>query len=220
MTLPDEYFSLPLHPNNKMKKDVMKKTLTTAVLILFSIAIQAQDIESFISRQMQIYPKSRLLDIYKSCFQDYMGAEHLVSDRQGVKAYLDEELNTTTLDELMPWHYEPCGIDSNYFRVSIRTVKEGLIPEELLLDAFIRSANSERPSVESWKVRWQQILATIGQMQLYLPHYQEDRAFIDRLLSEGKYAISHSPEYREAYHPHYRIVERSIFEREIKPLTK
>jgi hypothetical protein len=34
----------------------------------------------------------------------------------------------------------------------------------------------------------------------------------------GKYAISHSPEYCEAYHPHYRIVENGIFEREIKTL--
>ena len=32
--------------------------------------------------------------------------------------------------------------------------------------------------------------------------------------------ISHSPEYREAYHPHYRIVERGIFERELKPLIE
>ena len=32
--------------------------------------------------------------------------------------------------------------------------------------------------------------------------------------------ISHSPEYRETYHPHYRIVERGIFERELKPLIE
>ena len=69
--------------------------------LLLSVAVSAQDIEGFINRQLQTYPKSRLIDIYKSCFQDYMGAEHLVSDRQRVKAYLDEELNTTSLDDLM-----------------------------------------------------------------------------------------------------------------------
>jgi len=31
-----------------------------------------------------------------------MGAEHLVSDRQRVKAYLDDELNTTFERELKP----------------------------------------------------------------------------------------------------------------------
>ena len=148
-----------------------------------------------------------------------MGAEHLVTDSERVKAYLDEELETTTLDELMPWYYEPCGIDSNYYRVSIRAIKEGIISEELLLDAFVHSANSvERPSVESWRDRWHVIIGTIDKMQIDLPHYDEDKLFIDSILTVGKYAISHSPEYREAYHPHYRIVGKGIFEREIKPM--
>ena len=160
----------------------MKKGLLISIALIFSVAISAQDVEGFINRQMQTYPKSRLLDIYKSCFQDYMGAEHLVSDRQRVKAYLDEELNTISLDDLMPWYYEPCGIDSSYYRVSIK------------------------------------IIGTIDQMKLDLPNYQEDKQFIDSVLYVGKYAISHSPDYREAYHPHYRIVERNIFEKEIKSL--
>ena len=196
----------------------MKRGLLLSIALIMSVAVSAQDIRGFINRQLQNYPKSRLLDIYKSCFQDYMGAEHLVSDRQMVKAYLDEELNNTSLDDLMPWYYEPCGIEGNYVRVSLRTVKEGIIQENLLLDAFIRSAsNKERPSVDSWREQWHKIIGTIEQMNLNLPSYSEDKQFIDSILSAGKYAISHSPEYREAYHPHYRIVERDIFEREIKP---
>jgi hypothetical protein len=205
------------------------RKLLLFIFLLFSVAVSAQDIEVFINNQMNTYPKSRLLDIYKSCFQDYMGAEHLVSDRQMVKAYLDEELNTTNLDDLMPWYYEPCGTDSCFFRVSIRAIKEGIITEDQLLDVFIRSANGrtvtdegeanseKRPSVKSWSERWHKIIGTIDRMKLDLPNYQEDKQFIDSVLSVGKYAISHSPDYREAYHPHYRIVERSIFEKEIKP---
>ena len=196
----------------------MKRGLLLSIALIMSVAVSAQDIRGFINRQLQNYPKSRLLDIYKSCFQDYMGAEHLVSDRQRVKAYLDEELNTTSLDDLMPWYYEPCGIEGNYVRVSLRTVKEDIIQENLLLDAFIRSANNkERSSVDSWREQWHKIIGTIEQMNLNLPSYSEDKQFIDSILSAGKYAISHSPDYREAYHPHYRIVERNIFEREIKP---
>ena len=206
----------------------MKKGLLLSIALIMSIVISAQEsgedqlsIEGFVNRQMQNYPKSRLLDIYKSCFQDYMGAEHLLSDRQRVKAYLDEEMNTTSLDDLMPWYYEPCGIDSSYYRVSIKTIKEGFITEDQLLDAFIRSANSEtRHSVESWSNRWHMIIGTIDRMKLDMPNYQEDKQLIDSVLSVGKYAISHSPDYREAYHPHYRIVERSIFEKEIKHLIE
>ena len=196
----------------------MKRVFILSMALLLSVSLSAQDIKGFVSQQMQTYPKSRLLDIYKSCFQDYMGAEHLVTDKGRVKAYLDEELNTTTLDNLMPWYYEPCGIEGKYVRVSIRVVKEGIITEDLLLDAFVRSSGPEqRPSVESWRVRWKEIMDTIDQMNLNLQNYREDKQFIDSILSVGKYAISHSPEYREAYHPHYRIVERGIFEREILP---
>lgn len=196
----------------------MKKILVFSIMLLLSASMSAQDIVGFVNRQMESYPQSRLLDIYKSCFQDYMGAEHLVSDKDRVKAYLDEELNTTTLDELMPWYYEPCGIDGNYVRVSIRAVKEGIMTEDLLLDAFIRSANNpRRPTIEAWRDRWHEIIGTIDEMHLNLPNYLEDKQFIDSFLSKDKYAISHSPEYREAYHPHYRIVERGIFEQEILP---
>ena len=197
----------------------MRRILLLSFSLMLSIFASAQDIQTFVQKQMETYPKSRLLDIYKSCFQDYMGAEHLVSDRQRVKAYLDEELQSTSLDSLMTWLYEPCGVDGRYVRVSIRAIKEGLIKEDMLLDAFIRSANtSERRSIESWRDRWHVIIGTIEQMQLLLPNYDIDKQFIESILSVGKYAISHSPEYREAYHPHYRIVEKSIFEREIKPL--
>ena len=65
----------------------MKKAILIVIGLLFTIIISAQDIEGFVNRQLEIYPKSRLLDIYKSSFQDYMGAEHLISDRQRVRAY-------------------------------------------------------------------------------------------------------------------------------------
>ena len=206
----------------------MRIILLTLSLLL-SAVVSAQDIQPFIRQQMTLYPKSHLLDIYKSCFQDYMGAEHLVSDRERVKAYLDEELNTTGTESLPQWYYEPCGIKGRYIRVSLRAVKEGLITEDMLLDAFIRSANVKRPSVKSWRRKWHKIIGTIDKMRsahrdallaknLNLPDYDREKQFIDSILSVGKYAISHSSDYRETYHPHYRIVERRIFENELKPL--
>ena len=209
----------PFHEAFGIIEKEMKKRVLLFACLMVSLFLSAQDIDSFVHKQLESYPQSRLLDIYKSCFQEYMGAEHLVSDRQKVKAYLDEELATTSSDALMLWYYEPCGIDGNYVRVSLRVIKENLISEELLLDAFIRSANGgNRPSLESWKDRWHVIIGTVDQMGLNLPQYAEDKQFLDSILSMGKYAISHSPEYRDAYRPHYRIVERGIFEREIKPL--
>ena len=52
----------------------------------------SQNIDEMVKNQLSNYPKSRLLDIYKSCFQDFMGAEHLVGDTLSVRRYLEYEL--------------------------------------------------------------------------------------------------------------------------------
>ena len=154
------------------------------LFLLFAMSCMAlvgmsQNIDEMVKNQLSNYPKSRLLDIYKSCFQDFMGAEHLVGDTLSVRRYLEYELQQIEGDSLMSWYAEPCGLQGRYVRVSLRVVQEGLVSLDQLLSAFIRSANdSVRPSVEVWK----------------------------------------TPDYRAAYRPHYRIVRRDIFERELKPL--
>ena len=198
---------------------IIMRNLFSFIFLFLVATASGQDVQHFVNSLLKTYPKARLLDIYKSSFQDFMGAEHLVSDKAQVKAYLDEELASVSLDDLMAWDYEPCGMNGNYYRVSIKLVLENVISEDVLLNAFIRSANAEnRPSVDAWKNRWQQMMGQIEMMNLNLPFYQEDKCFIDSVLSVGKYAISHSPDYREAYRPHYRIVARQIFEQEILPL--
>ena len=184
-----------------------------------TLAGMAQNIDEMVQNQLSKYPQSRLLDIYKSCFQDFMGAEHLVGDTASVSRYLDYELQQIEGTRLMDWYAEPCGVNGQYVRVSLRAIQEGLITKEKLLSVFIRSANyAGRPSVEAWKAQWEEMIQKIDSMHLHLPHYDVDRQFIADVLAQGKYAISHSPDYREAYRPHYRIVRREIFEQEIKPL--
>lgn len=199
----------------------MTRIIALAYLMMCTCfgTMMAQDIEMWLTGFMERYPKARLLDIYKSCFQDHMGAEHLVGDRTMARSYLEQELQTVEHEDLLTWYYEPCGFNGNYVRVSLLAVKDGKIDAERLLDAFVRSANdADRPTVESWASQWQEILSIIEKANLALPYYQQDKEFIAQVLAQGKYAISHSPDYREAYSPHYRIIKRDIFEQEIKPL--
>jgi hypothetical protein len=197
----------------------MKRIMSAILLAASCFTGFGQEVESFVTGLLEQYTEARLLDIYKSCFQDYMGAEHLVSDTASVRAYLEQELATIDLIDMQSWYFEPCGTDGNYVRVSLRAVKEGLISADSLLEAFIASANNtERPTVESWTARWHEIISLIDGMDLSLPHYDQDKRFIEDVLAQGKYAISHSPEYRDAYAPHYRIVRRDIFERDLARL--
>ena len=196
----------------------MKKLSCVLFALCLCAVATAQDIGDFVKQQLVAYPQSRLLDIYKSCFQDCMGAEHLVNDTASARAYLAQELVTTNAADYAPEYVEHCGIEGNYVRVSLRAVHDGHISADTLLDAFIASANAGRPTVEQWTEQWHQIVAQIDKMQLGLNEYEQDRQFIEDVLAQGKYAISHSPDYREAYSPHYRIIKRDIYERELKPL--
>ncbi len=199
----------------------MKRIMSIILTAACFTAIWGQEVEAWVGSLLEQYPKARLLDIYKSSFQNYMGAEHLVGDTASVRGYLEQELATTDIDDLQPWYYEPCGVGGRYVRVSLRAVIEGHIDAETLIAAFIASANdTERPAVEDWAARWQDIQDVIDRMGLTLPCYDQDKQFIQQVLEQGQYAISHSPDYREAYAPHYRIVRRDIFDREIKPLLQ
>ena len=198
---------------------MLKRLLSIMIIGACFASPQAQTVEGFVNGLLAQYPQARLLDIYKSCFQEYMGAEHLVADTSSARNYLEQELATTDLDALLPWYYEPCGLNGNYVRVSLRGILEGKIDADALLEAFIASANREDiPSTECWAERWHEIVGVIDGMGLTLPFYEQDKQFIEEVLAQGKYAISHSPDYRDAYSPHYRIVRKDIFEQRLKPL--
>jgi len=176
----------------------------------------ASRVRDMVQRQLQQYPQSRLIDIYKNCFQDYMGPEHMVDEPSQARANLTAEVSGLDMDSLSSLLYEPCGLDSQYYRINLRAVAEGRISLSALNDAFVRSAQLEHPSVDKWRQRWQGIQQVISDMHLQLPSYNEDSTAIAAMLGVGDYALSHSDEYRAAYYPHYRLVARDIFEAELK----
>ena len=53
---------------------------------------------------------------------------------------------------------------------------------------------------------------------ILLDNFSQDSLYIENLLAKGKYVWVHSPQYKAAYKPHYRVVSREIFEKEIQPL--
>lgn len=195
----------------------MKRIFLT-FLLFSALALNAQEVERFVHEQLEKYPEARLQDLYKSCFQDYMGAEHIVTDMESVRSYIGKELEQVDTGSTCSCYYEPCGIGGRYVRVDLRAVRDGLITEPVLADAFFRSASSGHSSVRKWRRMWKKIVGKIDRMNLNLPDYVQDKNRIDSLLAEGKYATSHSRIYRETYSPHYRIVKKEIFEEEIKYL--
>ena len=166
--------------------------------------------------QMEHYPESRLQDIYKSFYQDRFGPEHMVTDSAAVLQYLREELKQCDARENP--RYEPTAYLGNYDRVYLSCVVRGNISAERLNEAFVRSSRMPQASLTDWKTEWKEILSVIEELQLSLENYENDKEKIARALKEGDVAMHHSEAYRNAYHPHYRIVERHLLEQELLPL--
>lgn len=202
----------------------MRKYLILIILLLVAPlvdmqAVNKKQVRLAVSRQMQQYPASTLQDIYKNFFQDRFGPGHIVADTARAGAYLREELKQVKhLDVPM---YEASGERAAYYRVSLAAIKSGLVSYEVFFSAFIRSVTAlPGVDVSDWAKEWASIEKIIRSMSLDLPNYEEDARAIEALLAQGYYAVHHSKAYNLHYQPHYRLIEKKIFEKEILPLLK
>ena len=193
-------------------------------LFLF-LGCQPSVTERAIRQQLQDYPESRVQDIYKSFCQDNLGPGHLVPDPQSARNYLESELRTFREDldsaryDAPSIMYYPVGDNGNYVRVDLSVVLDGLVSEETYLDAFVRSANEgKRLTEEQWVAKWNEVEKVIRKHFPDIPDAQADLEMIDAYVEKGDLIMHHSETFGEAYNPHYRIIARDIFEKEIKPL--
>ena len=187
--------------------------------LLLLASCQGAGTREAISRQLEMYPESRVQDIYKSFCQDNLGPGHLIPNKEAARTYLTEELRRYR-EDLDSARYQkpqqravPVGDRGNYVRVDLSVVLDSLVSADALLDAFVRSAN-EGPTVspEEWKAKWATVSAVIRKSFPDIPDADRDLAAIDSLLACGHLILHHSPDYNEAYHPHYRIVSKDIID--------
>lgn len=170
--------------------------------------------------QMENYPKSRLLDLYKNFFQDKFGPGHIVSDTASAGAYIRREL-TVVKGKSQVDYVETTGWEGKFVRVDMALLKDRIVSYPAFFDAFIKSTGeAEFPGIEQWSAEWKRIESIVLQLYPQIPNASEDSASIDKLLGSGNYAIHHSEEYSKAYDPHYRLISRKIYENSLKPLIE
>ncbi len=184
---------------------------------LFSQTIDTVAMRSAIERQLVTYPESTLQDIYKSFYQEHFGPGHIISDTASARRYLMRELSE--MGKTQSPYFEPTGSQGDYVRVYISAIADSLITVEQLLDAFVRSANSWQEPTVSWLEKWEAIVSIIQANKMEIEGFETNLPLLTEAARNNQ-AVHHSRRYNEAYHPHYRIVERSIFEIELKPSLK
>ncbi len=175
--------------------------------------------ECRLSMYMQRYPQSQLRDVYKYCFQDFFGIEHLITDSAAAARYIEYEINNSdTADWQRPLFYYPLLLN-RYVRVDINYVRRGIIPLETMVSAMLRSAKPVEYDPERWYSRWQTLSVYLKNHNKPL-NYEEDCQLIEQTIKSGKYAVHHSRLFNETYRQHYRIVNRYVFEAMLLPLIE
>jgi len=165
------------------------------------------------------YPQATLQDVYKSFYQNRFGPGHMIADKAAFAAWSHQELEMAAADTIENPYYEMLGADGHYVRVYLRCVNEGLLPEETLMQAFLRSAEEYKApeAATPWADEWQEI-AFAGR-EMGVPCADSVLTELNEAAKLER-AVHHSREYHNAYHPHYRVIAREIFDKEIRPLIE
>jgi len=162
-------------------------------------------IEAVLRSHVARYPSMQIQDVYKLIHQAAMGSEHAISSADGARQWLQRELVEMGSGPEEPM-IDPISADGQIARVHLRPfVAKGGDPE-MLLNAFLRTANEYHGN--------QQILNEYWNAVVDLQHFSsaEMNEFIESIKLKGYPAVHHSADYERLYRPAYRVVDQEFFQ--------
>ena len=194
-------------------KTLITLAITAMCLVGCATNTENKRIEQAVKALVSQYPEATLQDVYKSFYQERFGPGHMIPNVENARNYLMSEMEQAS--ENSGAYYEPTGSGGKYIRVYLNAVADGKISAEQLLDAFVESANNVEPRPDKWADQWANIVKVIEEKQLPVAASDELKQWLKE-CSEQEEAVHHSEAYNQVYRPHYRIVERNIFELQLK----
>jgi hypothetical protein len=156
-------------------------------------------IETLLRSHFSRYPEMQIEDVYKLLHQATMGSEHAVTNPESARNWLRREM--AEMGEGPPGPLlDPISLNGKIVRVHLRPFVAAGHDPDVLLDAFIRTANEIHGDVRLIEEYWQTATITakfpIAKMEEFI-----------RSMKEQNYpALHHSSEYEKLYRPAYRVV--------------
>lgn len=149
------------------------------------------------------YPLMEPCDAVKLIFQNEFGGEHLISEPNATLAWLRAERASTPSDpEAAPVE----DIGNGMVRISLAALESSDRALRVLNRDFFRSAQLHVGRRKTFLSKLDTLRTLAGEGAFsFTP--QELEAYLERYISAGCCPLSHSPAYRAAYHPAYRVVK-------------
>ena len=159
-----------------------------------------EELKQILSQHAKRYPRMQPTDAVKLIYQNEFGGGHLIRDEAACLRYLRQEYDAIVKKSDCPL-YEPIG--NGIVRVNLAAV--GAQDLDALGRDFIRSAAERQGCMD----RFLDKLALLRQLTRE-GLFGFDLAALDAYLSDYRQAgfppVSHSPQYRAAYSPAYRVI--------------
>ena len=148
------------------------------------------------------YPLMQPCDAVKLIYQNEFGGGHLIRDEQACLNYLRREYADLEKDPTVPL-YEDIG--NGIVRVNLGAVREEAL--EQLGQDFIASAAKHKGTLDSFLNKLE-VLISLTADGVFTFDADALNAYLSEYKAAGYPAVSHSPEYRQAYNPAYRVILR------------
>lgn len=164
-----------------------------------------QELEEILKAHAARYPLMEPTDAVKLIFQNEFGGGHLIRDTQSCLTYLRREYAAVETCSALPLLED---IGNGLVRVNLAAVSEDTYPLDRLGRDFIRSANAHKGSPERFRAKLA-VLERLTAEGIFQFTPQELASYLAEYEKAGYPPVSHSPEYRAAYHPAYRVVMKA-----------
>ena len=159
--------------------------------------------KAFFLEQCARYPKLRPQDLLKALHQSVFGCGHFITDEAAGFELLQKECKTPGPS------VEIELLDGDYCRVPLGYLTHTGLSQETLFRLFALSAEEPAGSVESLQNRLD-LLLQLADEQL-LPFSRTEMADAITHWREAGYPLCrHSQEFRDTYHPTYRMIRKNF----------
>lgn len=161
--------------------------------------------EHILRTHLSRYPVMQIQDVYKLLHQAAFGSEHAIPDAERARKWLEREIAEmgAGVEDVA---IEPLYPDGKIVRVHLRPFLAQGGDTEILLSAFLRTADDFVGSTERFEDYWE--MAT---QRAHFSAYDMN-SFITPLREQEYPAVHHSAIYRETYRPAYRVVLTKLLE--------
>ena len=189
------------------------------LLLILSIKVKTKERNiTILIEQINNHPKQTLQDVYKSCYQDEYGPGHMIPNESSSLNYLMTETNSIEKDYNPPTSFELTGLEGNYIRVDLNLIKNGTVPFFVLFKGLLISSEiGSQKTDDGWAEIWNEIVEEIKKYDLKFDNFEEDIQRLKNISESDDKVVHHSDLYENTYHPHYRIIEKNVFNKYIKP---